>query len=129
MRRIVRVVALVLVIIMAASSVGCGEPKRPEHVSDRLFQYGSKAIEIIDDYLDRKIDQKEAQDELRRLDGRGWDIREHDHEDGTLEHTLDILITYQVERIKDSSFKYSTRSEILKERNDLAEKIGVKPRK
>ena len=129
MRKIVQIIALMLVIILAAGAVGCGEPKRPEYISDRLFQYGSKAIEVIDDYLDRKIDQKEAQEELRRLDSRGWDIREHDHEEGTIEHTWDVLITTEVEQIKDFSFKYSTRPEILEERNDLAERIGVKPRK
>lgn len=128
MRKIVQIVALVLVIVMAASGVGCGEPKRPEYISDRLFQYGSKAIEIIDDYLDRKIDQKEAKDELQKIEVRGRIIQEQDHEEGTHEHTYDTLVTSKVWYIR-SSLEYNTRSEILEDRNDLADMIGVKPRK
>lgn len=128
MKKIVRMLALALVIVIAASSIGCGEPKRPEYISDSLFQYGSKAIEIIDDYLDRKISQKEAKDELQKIEVRGRIIQKQDHEEGTREHTYDTLVTSKVWYI-GSSLDYNTRSEILEDRNDLADMIGVKPRK
>ena len=62
MQKIVRIVVLLLVIVLAAGAVGCGEkkPKIPEGMNESVYNYGVRAVEIADEFLDFKITKNEA---------------------------------------------------------------------
>ena len=127
MRKIVQIVALMLVIILAAGAVGCGEPKRPKGVEDDLYEYGKSVIAMLDGFLDGDITAKEVSEEwTNRIPIEAGLMDEHPK--GTVEQQVNwdvvhyvISATYQIES--------KSQDEILEVRNAIAKMIGVKPRK
>ena len=140
MRRIVRVVALVLVIIMAAAMVGCKKEevqmKLPENVSEPLFNYGMKAIEIADDVCDFKITESEALEKIKALMKTEDALPEH--EQGSRDNAMDSIIKNYVamiyaalsskpETVTEITGK-SVTEEITAARNVIAKVLGLKER-
>lgn len=127
MKKIVQIAALALVIVMVASSVGCGEPKRPKGVEDDLYEYGKSVIEMLDGYLDGNITAQDVAEEWTNRIPLEASLMD-EHSKGTLEHQVNwdvvhyvIEATYQVES--------KSKDEVLEGRNAIAKMIGVKPRK
>lgn len=127
MRKIVQIVVLVLVIVMTASGVGCGEPKRPKGVEDDLYEYGKSVIEMLDGYLDGDITAQDVSEEWTNRIPLEASLMD-EHPKGTLEQQVNwdvvhyvISATYQVES--------KSKDEVLEGRNAIAKMIGVEPRK
>ena len=137
MRKIVQIVALVLVIALAVSSVGCKkkdvQKNLPENVSAPLYNYGTMAIEIADDMIDSKITKSIALERIKAL------MEAEDtlptHEQGSRDNAMDSIVknyvamiyaalTSEEETVIDVTGR-SVMEEIIADRNILAKVLGV----
>ena len=131
MRKIVRIVALMLVIVLAAGAVGCGEKKAkiPEHMSEPVYNYGKKAVEIIDDYLDFKITTEEAHQKIQDLMEMEEALPNPKGDNGINERAVRSSITSKVLSLYSSTMsKKDSLDKVIAKRNELAKTLGLKER-
>ena len=122
------VLALALLLIL----VSCGKNDKPKDISEQHYQYGIKAIEIADAYLDYNISAKEARSQLNSLMSREDELPDTEWGDPT--HLKDSGVEFY-SSLMDSVFMraiYSSSSDsynyIFEYRNEIAEYIGEKKR-
>ena len=130
MKKIVRVVALVLVIVMAASTAGCErKPKIPDHMSEAVYNYGNRAVEIIDAYLDFKISTEEAHERLQALIDMEDALPKHTGENEVIERSNRSRVVSCVAQLHLSTMsKKDTLDVVTAKRNELAKLLELKER-
>ena len=125
-----RCFAMPLLLIMLSILIGCSS--KLDNVSDEHYQYGMKAIEIVDSYLDYDIDAEEAYNKVDELMGRADTLPNENISSATC--VMDTCIECDVSLIK---YKFSDlhwhpsneNLEKLKEyRNSLAEYLNLNKR-
>lgn len=127
-KKLISLIIICCILIFA----GCGSNvgTKPDNVSSIHYTAGTKAIEIIDDFLDMNITSEEAQTKLKEVEGR----LPGDSKGDNLYIELDISILqselarlgYSTDFDKDSISKDT--KDIVKTRNDLAELVNEESR-
>lgn len=130
--KIIIIGSIVLALALLLILVFCGKNDKPKDISEQHYQYGLKAIEIADAYLDYDISAKEARSQLKSLISRENELPDTEWGDPT------HLNGYQVEfytSLMDAAFvpaMYSSSSDsyddIVEYRNEIAGYIGKKKR-
>ena len=102
----------------------------PSDISSAHYTYAQKAIEIVDEYLDFNITVEEAYEKISELHEREETLPDTDYDDPT--HANDFSIEATVSIIDFNLFQLKLdpssdeQSELLENRNELAELIGAK---
>lgn len=133
MRKIVRIVVLLLVIILAVGAVGCGDkkPKIPEGMNESVYNYGVRAVEIADEFLDFKITKSEAEQKFKDLQTMEDNLPNSQGENAVSERALRSRV------ISNTSILYSgirgfydnvDLDAVKANRNKLAKLLGLKER-
>lgn len=133
MQKIVRIVVLLLVIVLAAGAVGCGEkkPKIPEGMNESVYNYGVRAVEIADEFLDFKITKNEAEQKFKDLQTMENNLPNPQGENAVSERALRSRV------ISNTSILYSDirgfydtvdLDAVEASRNKLAKLLGLKER-
>lgn len=109
---------------------GCGG--KPSNISDEHYQYGKKAIEIIDSYLDYEIDADEAYQQMKNLSARKETLPQTEFGDKT--HSADFGVEVGVSNADFYllELRYNPSNEhlqkLIEARNRIADEIGMKQR-
>ena len=123
---VVLVFALLLLLLLG------GKNDKPKDISQQHYQYGLKAIEIADAYLDYDISAKEARSQLENLTSREDELPDTEWEDPThlngyqVEFYAFLMKTEFVQAMYSSSS--DSYDDVVKCRNEIAEAIGKKKR-
>lgn len=130
MRKIVRVLAIVLVIVMATSSAGCDKKSKiPDHMSEPVYNYGKKSVEIIDEYLDFKISTEEAHEKLQALMDMEDALPKHTGENEVSERAnRSMVISHVMQLYLSTMSKKDSLDVVTTKRNELAKLLGLKER-
>lgn len=88
-----RFVVIVLICASLFSLTAC-EKKRQDNLSDRMYEYGVAAYEIIEDYFSSKLTAAEAEDKLK--------------DNKALQETYYYAIKYENNSIEDLYVKMAT---------------------
>lgn len=103
----------------------------PDDIGSEHYEYGQKALDIIDQFIDYRIDADTANDRLRNLyDWDYDDLPETEYSDKNhfknfnVEHQV-TTASYELSRI---SYGQGTMSSLIEKRNDLAETLNEKPK-
>ena len=118
-------IILCLVLVFALS--GCGG--KPKGLSDKSYDTAKMAISVADEYLDLKIEAKDAEAKLERLKDRLSDEKDIDSE--IISTEISILKT-ELSMIAYNNLgnrlSKGGDTDVLDARNELAEKINMKKR-
>lgn len=117
----------ILISLCACNSYGT----KPDDVSQAHYEYGKKALDIADQYLDGRISAEDADRRLGNLYdyGRG-DLPETEYGDTThfknftVEHNV-VMLQLEVSSI---AFGTGSESEFIGFRNDLAKALNERKR-
>lgn len=104
--------------------VGCSG--KPSGMSEAYYNYGKRALEIVDGYLDLKKTASEAYDELKELDR----IEETLQEPTGVDSSVSVYVLCLNVDLLSVSSGYGTADydDVLEGRNNLAKTIGEKLR-
>lgn len=122
-----RIVSMLLLLTVVFSLSSCG---RPSDVDEQHYNYGKKAIEIADKYLDYEISAQEAYNLIDDLRRREDELPDDDDRFSTNSHveTLVSLIYFNLNSLNDRYISSSTAKEkyqeLLEHRNILSEELG-----
>ena len=123
-----RLISLALVIACFMSLIACSktpEPKRP--LSDAHNKYGTKALEIVDNYLDFSISASDAYKQIDELYSSVNALPKVEENDDTyygnhfVEHDVS-MIRFELSDISSGRGSYE---ELKEKRDDLAEQLGL----
>lgn len=125
-----RLVCFTLITCLIVTLVGCTST----HVSNQHLNYGKKAIEIVDQYLDFEISIEEAYAKIEELVDRRDELPDTDYDDPTYfnnfwieEYTFSISMN-----LFQLAYEIGSETEqmeyLLANRNEIAEYIGVQKR-
>ena len=130
MKKIVRVLTLFLVTVMVASSIGCDKKSKiPDHMSEPVYNYGKKAIEITDEYLDFKISTEEAHEKLQSLMDMEDALPKHAGENEVSERAKrSMVISHVMQLYLSTMSKKDSLDVVTTKRNELAKLLGLKER-
>jgi hypothetical protein len=130
---------LVLAMLLFVSFTGCdSSPVKPEKTSDRVYGIGLRALEVADNFLDGKIDAKEAESSV--LNARNEADKEVEQEKKALgvdnltqtDVWRDYYIAFDLSGLyydlSNSKYESGSTADVLKSRNSLAKTLGVKER-
>lgn len=116
MKKLFRILLFCFIII---GITGCSSgSSKPDGMSDETYEFGLEVLKITDNYLDGKIDEKEALSSINLITDDFISIGEHDD---TMISTSIKLITMSL----DSNYG-SIYNKVEKARNGLAENLGEK---
>lgn len=123
-------IALIILLLNSLLLSGCGG--KPNNISDEHYQYGKKAIEIIDSYLDYENNADEAYQQIESLVSRKDTLPQTEFEDKT--HNADFGVevgvfdadVYLLFLSINPSNEYLQK--LIKARNRIAEEIGMTQR-
>lgn len=127
MKKVITIVLSTIAILVLFCA--CSSEARPENISDKHYQYGCKALDIVDQYLDNIIDAETAVtrlDNLQRLDGSTLPETESvdpAHFNNTRIEMDTTQISHELLMIKIGT---GLQSKLLEDRNRLAEDLGMK---
>lgn len=99
--------------------------QKPDDISDEVYDVGCASVKVIDRYLDREISGDDASERLEELHD---EIKHIDDKPG------DGLVSIKISFLKsllwqaDSDILSTSRSDVLKERNELAEYLNIEKR-
>ncbi len=106
---------------------GCGGGGKPGDVSEKYYNYGLKALEIIDSYLDYEISTEEAYSKLNDLTDRKRSLGDYVHD-----KDLHVVIYVSSAELEVSEIERGVWSasldELIEDRNNIAEAVGAKKR-
>lgn len=120
---------LILAVLLCLIFSGCGGG-RPKDLSDAHYQYGKRALEIVDDCLDFTIDLDTAYDKLEQLQELEDTLPPAGSTEGgnaanfSVEGDL-VIISSKISLLRLGA---GDMQELLEVRNNLAEDIGEKTR-
>lgn len=119
---------IVLILTLSVFLVSCNNDISTEH-----FQYGKKAIEIIDGYLDYTIDVDEAYAQLKKLEERSSALPQTEFNDKTHASNYDVetYVTFACHELFYLQMNGNNENlkELVDDRNEIAKTIGAKRRK
>ncbi len=122
-----KVLCIFIAALLSVTMVACNSQGADNAVTD----LAKIVIQTVDDYLDFKITGDEAKDRLNRLSDRLSDMTFDDIQDEELKR--DMTSKKNLVDIYILSFNISITSkkdsEVLEDRNELAERFQLKPRK
>lgn len=127
MKKIGSVLLCVLLLLTMNACSGKGA-----NASDKAISVGKSAVEVVDNYLDNKIDGKEAGEKLDELYAEMEYVDDLPQDDEHKAH--DFLISSDILSLStkmiwvDYDEDSEAYDEILETRNELAESIGIKKR-
>lgn len=109
---------ILLFCFISIGITGCSNgSSKPDGMSDETYEFGLEVLKITDNYLDSKIDEKEALSSIDLITDDFISIGEHD----------DTMISTSIKLIKMSlDSNYGSYSKVEKARNGLAENLGEK---
>jgi len=126
--------SLFIVILILASltlhACGQGKEQKPENISEAHYNYGLKALEIVDSYLDFDSTSEEAQEKMDALIKEQGNLPETEFKDANhlknsnVEHHITML-SYSLSKV---SYGKGTYDDVLSKRNDLAKVLNEKDR-
>ena len=102
----------------------------PLGMSDKIYDFGIKAINVTDKYLDADLTLDEAHTEIRDIENQVFEIFGGSSEKDYAAYNLIACLGIEFENMlpySDGAFK-GTDEEALRLRNSLAEELGVKKR-
>ena len=118
-----RFIILALVACLFFLSVGC----TPTDISSQHLNYGRKAIEIVDQYLDYEISISEAYSEIEALKARSDGLPDDDStavkDLGT--ETYVLFVSIDLMNIYFDGSSSELEKSLLENRNKLAGYVGV----
>lgn len=119
-----KMLVLLIVILLTASVVGCGE--NPNELNEDVYDIGCKVVDICEEYLDTDIDAKEAADRIGRLDEQleGLDVDLKANEDLLCEKISLLAILLDNKAIFGDRSS-TTDTEIKKELDEIKESLGI----
>lgn len=136
MKRYTTIIKFAMILAICFTSLlslaGCGTAGKPENMSNQHYKYGKQAVEIADRYFDFEISADEAYRLITELTARKDELP--DTETGDKTHLNDLLVETSVDLLQHSlmNAKYSLADNpydsVLKDRNSLAEDLGMKTR-
>lgn len=104
---------LLLLCFIIIGITGCSG--KPHDMSDETYEIGLEVLKTTDNYLDGKIDEKEALSSINIITDNFISSDEHN----------DIMVSTSIKLIKMSlDSNYGSYTEVEKARNDLAENLG-----
>lgn len=124
MKRIIPIIAIFLLLCSACGSRGGAD------LSDAHYNYGVKAVEIADEYLDFSISAEEAHNKIAELSGSKDILPDTEYGDSqhagnsSIEHDVTML-SHELLMIWTGDGSYD---DLLDIRNSLAETVGEKER-
>lgn len=96
-----KIVASILCVVMILTLTAC-EKQRQDNLSDRMYEYGVAAYEIIDDYFSGKLTADKAADKL----AYNYDLQNYLYEKEKQEYNVDALFGTPVDQ--DAFVMFST---------------------
>ena len=125
-RQILTILSVILLIFL------CGCESKPGDISEQHYNYGIKALEIADQYLDYKMTADEAASALNELLKREDELPETEFGDTNHANNYHVEInTYLICRnIERQSYSADTETfnSIKETRNSIARALGEKER-
>lgn len=123
-------VLLILLAVFTTVVTSCGG--KPSTISDEHYQYGKKAIEIIDSYLDYDIDADAAHQQLEKLTERKGTLPQTEFDDPTHSSgsTVEIyvdLAEYRMSKMYHNPSK-ADLNDLIEYRNNIADETGDRHR-
>lgn len=120
---------LMLVVLLCCLLAGCGGG-RPSDLSDAHYQYGKRALEIVDDCLDYDIDLDTAYNKIKKLEEMEDTLPPAGTTEGGSAANFAVESDVLIISSKISILRLGSgdMSELLNKRNDLAKDIGEKTR-
>ena len=109
---------LALIVIMCASLIGCAQKKqKPDGMSEEMYDLGTKTVELMDKYLDDKIDYDKALEEITELSDQSEAVDTNKAKDLETKVYIDAL-KYCIDLLDPKAD--DTVSELQKGRDELA---------
>lgn len=109
---------LLLFCFIIIGTIGCSGSSKPDGMSDETYKIGLEVLKTTDNYLDGKIDEKEAINSISIITDDF--ISSDEHNDAMVSSNIK-LITMSL----DSNYG-SVYTKVEKARNSLAETLGEK---
>ena len=128
MKRLLSIVLIAAIFVLSA----CSSPK-PE-ASQKAISVGTRAVKLLDDYLDGAVDYKEVREKLSELQEQMEYASSYTATDKTAEQFADYQVYFKLGLISWDVFKDSyegdadTYDEIISDRNEIAKLVGIKER-
>lgn len=125
MKRAISLLLFAVIILSMAACNSSTEPKRP--LSDAHYKYGTKALEIVDNYLDFTISVSDAYKQIDDLYSSANALPTVEKDDDTyfgnsfVEHDV-MMIRYELSDISSGRGSYE---DLKEKRDDLAEELGL----
>ena len=113
---------LVLGTAITVFLVNYNDYSKPEDLSQEAYDYGLRAVNIADKYLDGRLTGEEAYDKLDSIEF-GLKLLEEDDDDTTV-----YLLYLEVGSLGSSIHLDYTDAEVLEERNKIADNLNYKRR-
>ena len=114
-----RLTAIILLLVILLALCACG---KPDNISNEAYTLGQKAVQIADDYLDFKISQDEAIEQMSEISKR-FDTIPGDGES-------DVLVKLNFSTLNLSIAFVDTKSfddgKVKDARNSLADTLGMR---
>lgn len=82
-----KIIVILLSVVVLFAFTAC-EKKRNDNLSDRMYEYGVAAYEIIDDYFSGKLSSTEATDKLQY----NYSLQEMHYDSELREYNKDSLV-------------------------------------
>lgn len=125
-----KVTCFIAIILFAATFMLSGCEKAKINISAEHYNYGKRAVEIADQFLDYKISAREAYNQLEILMDRrdelpDFDINDPNRANNSFLETDTLLMWCNIPLYEGSSGSYG---EVLKYRNRIATAIGERER-
>lgn len=125
-----RIAICFFLIIFSLTFASC--TNKPNDISEQHIQYGTKAVEIADYYLDYELSADEASvmlDSLRKRENELPDTEFGDKEHSKNSSVESNVLYLQVKLLSASVYGTSKEyEEVLNQRNEIAEYVGLKKR-
>ena len=104
----------IMALILCVFAVGCGGNKKPDGVSDDMYEKATYAIKVVDLYLNGEATQDETYEKIKTI--KLGEFKDYQEPDRSIFTEISIL------KLKN----YGNISEIKEVRNELAKKINYK---
>jgi len=114
---------LIVALIYTLVSGFTDKNKKPENMSEAVYNIGIQILEVTDEFIDGKIDLREAKDSLDELYERVNDREQSVYDSGVATSTLGIQID-----LTGYSIGHTNITDIIESRNKLAEKLNCPTR-